>query len=148
MSERALAYSATPRTFGLSWPLLVAALALLAILLGAPSDAVLRDPDTYWHLAAGRWILEHGSVPLSDPFSHTLPGAPWVAHEWLSEIILAGIFRLAGWSGLVVATALSFAATLAYLNRFLLARLEPLHALVLTGLAASLLAMHLLARLP
>ena len=146
MSERALAYSATPRTFGLSWPLLVAALALLAILLGAPSDAVLRDPDTYWHLAAGRWILEHGSVPLSDPFSHTLPGAPWVAHEWLSEIILAGIFRLAGWSGLVVATALSFAATLAYLNRFLLARLEPLHALVLTGLAASLLAMHLLAR--
>lgn len=147
MTERASAYStATPHAFGLSWPLLIGAVSLLAILLGTQSDSVLRDPDTYWHLAAGRWILEHGSVPLSDPFSHTLPGAPWVAHEWLSEVILTGIFQLAGWSGLVVAAALSFAGTLAYLNRFLLARLEPLHALVLTGFAASLLTAHLLAR--
>lgn len=147
MTERTLDYPPLPvRTFGISWPLLIAAVSVLAILGGVRFDAVLGDPDTYWHLAAGRWILDHGAVPLADPFSHSLPGAPWIAHEWLAEVILASIFRLTGWSGLVVAAALSFAATLAYLNRFLLARLEPVHALLFTVLAASMLTGHLLAR--
>lgn len=40
------------------------------------SPQVLSDGDTYWHLAAGRWILEHGRVPLADPFSYTHAGRP------------------------------------------------------------------------
>lgn len=82
----------------MSWPVLVAALALLAV-LGSGRFDVLADPDTYWHLATGRWILEHGSVPKIDVFSHSMPGTVWVAHEWLSALVLTGVYKMAGWAG-------------------------------------------------
>jgi hypothetical protein len=133
------------RTFGMSWPLLVAALALMAV-LGYLRANVLTDPDTYWHLATGRWILAHGTVPKVDVFSHSMPGTAWVAHEWLSALVLTGVHQAAGWAGLVALVALVFAGTLAYLMRFLMARMEPVHALLFTVFAASMLAGHLLAR--
>ena len=130
---------------GLSWPLVVG-IVTLALFGVAGRDVVLGDPDTYWHLAAGRWILEHGAIPSQDPFSHSMPGAPWVAHEWLSEIVLAALLSFAGWGGPALAAAAVAAATLAYMTRFLLARMEPMHALALTFIAAMMLATHLLAR--
>ena len=42
---------------------------------------VLTDQDPFWHIAAGNWIIEHGAIPHSDVFSHSMIGAPWVAHE-------------------------------------------------------------------
>ncbi|MFX5358875.1 hypothetical protein ABTD15_19300, partial [Acinetobacter baumannii] len=30
---------------------------------------VLKEPDICFLLASGRWIVEHGHLPLSDPFS-------------------------------------------------------------------------------
>jgi hypothetical protein len=145
--ERALGSPpSTVRTFGVSWPLLVAFLGLLGVFGSGRSNVVLADPDTYLHLAIGRWILEHGAVPQSDPFSHSMPGAAWTAHEWLSGLVLSGVYEVAGWAGLVVATALLFAGTLAYVMRFLLARMEPVHALLLTVFAGSMLMSHLLAR--
>ncbi|WP_247724334.1 hypothetical protein [Thauera aromatica] len=134
------------RTFGLSWPLLVAMAALIGVLGKLRPDSLLTDPDTYWHLATGRWILENAAVPQNDPFSHSMPGAAWMAHEWLSEVVLSGVFQIAGWPGLVIGVALVFAATLAYVMRFLLARMEPVHALLFTALAAGMSMGHLLAR--
>ena len=58
--------------------------------------ALLNDPDTYLHIAAGRWMLAHAALPVHDPFSHSLAGATWVPHEWLAEIILAVVYDLAG----------------------------------------------------
>src|SRR3954451_16082475 len=109
---------------GLSWPLVVAFIAVLIVLGFLPPTTLLSDPDTFWHIAAGRWILEHGTVPLSDPFSHSMPGAPWMAHEWLSEVVIAMSYRLGGWAGPVVVATLAFNATVAYLMRFLLLRME------------------------
>lgn len=83
----------------------------------------LNDGDTYWHLATGAWMLAHHAVPHLDPFSFTHGGQPWVAHEWLSEILMALVFRLAGWTGIVVlfglAAALSMALLLGRLGRWL-----------------------------
>jgi len=90
---------------------ILVALAGFAYLLIAPST--LSDGDTGWHLATGRWILAHGRVPTTDPFSYTAPGHPWVAHEWLSEIAMYAAWRAAGWSGLIVLTATAFAGMLA-----------------------------------
>ena len=120
----------------LSWPLLlgVAAFVLIAVL-----GSGLTDPDVFLHVAVGRWMLEHGRVPMHDPFSFTRRGAPWVVQEWGSELLSVLAYRLAGWAGLVLLGAASFGATLAYLMRFLLRRMEPLHALVLASLAASML---------
>jgi hypothetical protein len=47
------------------------------------------DPDTPWHLATGRYILQHHQVPTVDPFSWTMHGRPWITHEWLFEVVLA-----------------------------------------------------------
>jgi hypothetical protein len=60
------------------------------------------DPDVWWHLKTGEWIAQHRAVPHSDPFSYTRAGQPWVAHEWLSELIIYGIFRSTGYAGLIV----------------------------------------------
>jgi hypothetical protein len=78
----------------------------------------VTDPDVWWHLKAGQYIAEHGSVPHTDPFSYTRAGQPWVAHEWLTELLLYGIERIAGWGGLIIvfSAVLSAAFLLLYLR--------------------------------
>ena len=132
-------------TLGLSWPLLIALVAALSV-LGSSRIHVLGDPDTYLHIAAGRWMLANGTVPTADPFSHSMLGTAWIAHEWLSELVISGTYQSFGWAGLGGLMALVFAGTLAYLMRFLLDRMEPIHALLFTSYAACMLAGHLLAR--
>jgi hypothetical protein len=130
--------------FGLSLPLIVALGVYTQVLVFA--DRVLGDPGTYWHVATGRWIIAHSAVPHEGIFSATMPHVPWVTQEWLAEIVLAGLFELFGWTGLVVATALCIAMALAMLLRVLLHSLEPMHALIATVLAYALTAPHILAR--
>ena len=88
-------------------PLATVALAILAYLSFSPE--LFNDGDTSWHLGAGRWMLENGAIPERDPFSFTFAGQPWTAHEWLSEIVMAGLFGIGGWNalGLLTATAVS-----------------------------------------
>jgi hypothetical protein len=75
-------------------------------------QSMLRDADTYWHIIVGRWIIAHRMVPHHDVFSYTFMGRPWIAHEWLSEVVIATIFdHLGGWTGIVVCFSLAFAAT-------------------------------------
>jgi hypothetical protein len=97
-----------------TWPL--GAYALIA----GHGGAVLHDPDTYLHLTVGRWIIAHGAVPHHGIFSGTMAQAPWVAHEWLGEALLASLFETFGWAGLAVTTCLCAAAALAMLLRQLL----------------------------
>ena len=47
------------------------------------------DPDLWWHLRTGQWIVETGHIPHSDPFSFTRAGSAWVSHEWLSGRLLS-----------------------------------------------------------
>jgi hypothetical protein len=98
-------------------PLYVAVFVYVLVLcLG---NRLLVDPDTYLHIAAGNWIWAHHSVPSTDPFSATMPNAPWIAHEWLSEVILAAVYGAGGWVGVVAATAAAIAASYFLLARFL-----------------------------
>jgi len=127
-----------------SWPLIVG-LAAFGRALAQPA-ALLNDPDTYLHIAAGRWMLAHVALPVEDPFSHSLAGANWVPHEWLAEVVLAAVFWAAGWSGLVVLTAACFGATMAILTGFLLRHFEPFSALIAVTLGGALVLGHLLAR--
>ena len=93
--------------------LIVALVALTLFAVAAFTPTVLSDGDTWSHIATGEWILDHRAVPHADPFSWSMPGAPWTAHEWLSEIVLTLAFRAGGWSGVALLTA--FAATSASL---------------------------------
>ena len=54
------------------------------------------------------------------------------------QIVLALLYRAAGWSGLVWLGAACFAASVALLTRFLLRRCEPFSALIAATLGAAL----------
>jgi hypothetical protein len=77
-------------------------LAVLFFGLFAMAARNVIDPDVWWHLKAGEYIAEHKSVPHTDPFSYTRAGQPWVAHEWLSELLLFELERTTGWGGLIL----------------------------------------------
>ena len=74
------------RTLQAAMPLLFAALIAFAV-------QIYMDGDTGWHLGAGQWIIANGVVPTTDPFSHTMPGKPWTAHEWLAEVLMPTCWR-------------------------------------------------------
>ncbi len=107
---------------------------------------VLNDGDTYLHLGIGEWMLRHGSIPDADPFSHTFAGKPWIAQEWLSQIVMAFAFRLGGWSGLVILFGGALALTLGMLAKHLARWLDPLPAAVTLVLIAGCMSPTLLAR--
>jgi len=64
------------------------------------------DPDLWWHLRTGQWIMETGHIPHVDPFSFTRAGNPWVAHEWLSEVTFYEIWKYSGEAGLIIFSAI------------------------------------------
>jgi uncharacterized membrane protein len=127
-----------------SWPWLVG-LAVFARLVAART-ALLQDPDTYLHIAAGRWIWAHGALPLADPFSHSMPGARWLSTEWLAQLLLAALYDTVGWSGLIVVASACVAGAVGLLTHFLLRRYPPLPALVAALAAAGVIQAHALAR--
>ena len=63
---------------------------------------LLNDGDTGYHIRAGEYIIDTFSIPRQDPFSHISPALPWTAHEWLSEVIMAGIHHMFGLTGVAV----------------------------------------------
>ena len=97
-------------------PMLVAVLLIPAVL--GSSQTIFNDGDVSWHIATGQWILDHRTIPHTDPFSFTWFGKPWVPIEWLAEVIYAAAYRLAGYGGvaaLVTAALMALHATV-YLN--------------------------------
>lgn len=76
-------------------------LVIFLISLATINDGLLRDGDTFWHIKAGSVMLEQQSLIDSDTFSHTAFGTPWTAHEWLSEIIMATVHKIAGLEGVI-----------------------------------------------
>lgn len=123
---------------------LAAALLMASIFLFLPQ--VLNDGDTWWHMATGEWILAHGRVPDHDVFSYTQAGRPWVAHEWLSEALMALAARLAGWTGVTVLFALAVGGAAWMLTRRLALSLGGLTLVTTTVLALACMAGSLLVR--
>lgn len=129
-----------------AWAIPAAAVALVAFLVLAFAPALFNCGDTSWHLAAGDWILARGAVPHADPFSHTFFGRPWLAHEWLAEVVMAAVFADGSWSGLAILFAGLFAATLLVIGAFAGRHLPPRAILVLLALVTAALAPTALAR--
>ena len=77
-------------------------LAAVLILTGAVGLDALSDPDVWWHIRLGDWIISHHQIPAGELFAYTAFGNPLVAHEWLSEVIFAA---LAAVGGLILVTA-------------------------------------------
>lgn len=90
---------------------------ILALGLFAMAARGVHDPDLWWHLRAGQEMVATHQVLHQDIFSYTRLGQPWIAHEWLSEVLMYLVFRAAGWTGLTLAFAVVIAATFFLLYR-------------------------------
>lgn len=91
------------RTF--SFPLLLAttlAFGVVLVTTYASSGRLFLEGDMWWHAATGERILATGSVPTVDPYSFTVHGDPWVAYEWLGEVVMAVALRLRSLQGLQI----------------------------------------------
>jgi hypothetical protein len=74
------------------------------LLFLAGQSRLVRDPGTFFHTAAGDHLLETGHLIHQDFYSFTRFGEPWIAQQWLGEIIMAVVHRIAGLDGLLVVT--------------------------------------------
>ncbi len=62
----------------------------------------VTDVDIWWHMATGRWILQHHAFPTTEPFSAGGAGRPWIAYSWLFDITTEYLYRWFGFVGIVV----------------------------------------------
>ncbi len=84
----------------------IAFAAILSLGLLAMTARNALDPDLWWHLRTGQWIVETGHVPHFDPFSFTRAGHAWVSHEWLSEVVFYELWKHGGAAALIVFSAI------------------------------------------
>lgn len=63
----------------------------------------VADPDLWGHLRYGSEVLAGGGIPWVDHYSYTAAGAPFFDHEWLSDVLVAGVWHTFGSAGLIVA---------------------------------------------
>ena len=109
-------------------------------------QTLLSDSDTYWQIAVGQWILDHGVLPRVDVYSFSKPGEAWISSSWLAQILYAVSYNLAGWTGPVVVAAGAIAATFALLAHLLERRIPSTYAVLVALTAMVLSTPHFLAR--
>ncbi|HXG49928.1 MAG TPA: hypothetical protein VNN77_00800 [candidate division Zixibacteria bacterium] len=102
----------------------VALRVLIYLILPAQALLPVSDPDIWWHLSTGRWILQNGAVPFEDPFSAYGAGRAWIAYSWLFELIAYAVYVAAGIPGLVWLTA-AMALLIAFAVHALVRRKQP-----------------------
>lgn len=122
-------------------------LAIFAAVIGLGPRLLNMDGDLGRHLTMGGYILDTGRIPTQDLFSHTMFGAALTPHEWLAEVIYAGVYRIAGLNGVVILCALVIALSFTLVYRQCLDRSgQVLVSLGFTLLAAAAASLHWLAR--
>ncbi|MGZ8438652.1 MAG: hypothetical protein ACXWXR_08945 [Candidatus Limnocylindrales bacterium] len=82
------------------WAFLAVALPTLGALI-----ASLQSVDLAYQLRAGAGILDARAIPSVDTWTFTAAGLPWTDQQWGAQVILAAVYRLGGWTGLVLLRA-------------------------------------------
>ena len=148
-NQRLLASQRVPRVLTVALPSIgnMVFASIFLILVFGIGNGLLNDGDTGYHIRTGEEILKHGRVPAGDIFSAQLPPPKWTAHEWLSEVILAVVYKYSGLTGIVVFFAWLLAAT-HWLLYFILSRKSSnlILVVIITCLATATSSTHWLAR--
>jgi hypothetical protein len=111
-----------------------------------PQTPLLNDPDTFWHIRTGQWILDHWQFPTTDVFSYTAAGNRWISTEWLSEVIFAIAFKAGGWQAVVVLAAITCGAIVGVMCFYLLQNLRFSVAIAWVAFSTAPISAHFLAR--
>ena len=86
------------------------ALVLFAIVVA--DCARFAGTDLWGHIAFGETMLKQGRVPWLDYYSYSAPGMPYFDHEWLAQVIMAGVYDALGVVGLKLMKLAITAATI------------------------------------
>jgi hypothetical protein len=108
---------------------------LISVAVSANGVNAVTDPDLWWHLRTGSWIIQHHAVPVHDIFSSFAMGKPWIAYHWLFDVLASKIFGLWGLRGILTATALLMLACAAALTALLARYTRLSRAMILTAAA-------------
>jgi hypothetical protein len=92
--------------------LILVFLLVFFIMLGPPQDA-----DMWWHLRAGKEMVEEGKILTTDIFSYTHYGEKWTNAFWLSDILLYLTYKMGGYLGLALLTSLTAVLLMAVIYR-------------------------------
>jgi hypothetical protein len=93
-------------------------LALTALLLLGLFSTEIADPDFWWHLKTGQYIVTRHRLPVPDPFAYTTASAAPVSsgeaatrhfnltHEWLAQAVWYLVYSVGGFGAVVLWKAL------------------------------------------
>jgi len=101
------------------------AAAIVAITFVARASSVLQDPDNFWQVKVGLDILSSHTLPTVDTYSYTFAGHPWIAKEWLGQVLLGLAYEAAGWNGVALVTIAAVSLTAFVFAWALSAELRP-----------------------
>ena len=105
--------------------------ALVVLLTGAFALRRLDNTDTWFHLAAGRWIVAHGAIPAHDTLSWTVRDHPWINVQWLFDVLIYILYKVGGPSFPVIVSAVLYTAAIALFLVNVLRHVGPITASVL-----------------
>ncbi len=84
---------------------------LLGIIILISARYIIRpieDPDFFWHIATGKWIVNNMALPADDPFAYTTPkdlGSREhfiLTSYWLTQVIYYLIYSISGFNGITI----------------------------------------------
>ncbi len=89
------------------------------LLLGAFLSTLspLWDPDSFWHLAFGRYIVENKSLPKTEPFAFLKEGQKITDLSWLPHLLFYLFYKYSGWQGSEILVSLIALITMIVLIR-------------------------------
>ena len=90
---------AQARDAALAWTVSIIAF----LVAGSFAYFPLMDTDIWWHLAAGRLIVNEGRFLFADPFAADTLGKAWTDVHWLFQVLVYIVHRAGGVAALVVA---------------------------------------------
>jgi Tfp pilus assembly protein PilF len=137
--RRHLAFNVTRRQVGL---VLVGLALVYAFLSGFHT---VFDLDMGWHLATGRYVVQHHAIPRTDVLSYTSPGAEWI-YPPFAGVLFYGIYNALGYAGLTWFCALALTVLVACLLEGSFRRREYIAVAVLAIFAMPTLAVRMVPR--
>jgi len=93
--------------------------ALTLLLVGVGTECFLTklsvlDPDMWWHMSVGGWILQNHAFPHNGIFSRTAANHPWMAYSWGYEVLLSRAYDWLSFIGMgLFGTALTVGVSIA-----------------------------------
>lgn len=79
---------------------------LVFMIVFAMASRTPLDSDMWWHIRAGKEMIQHHAILTKDSFSYTRFGEEWINHSWLSQIVLFLAFDKVKYLGLSLFTSI------------------------------------------